>query len=151
MTLNGGWAHRAFLARYAAFSIAILALFSADGLCAQQLRDPMRPPSFGQSLAARPGPQTSDPNAVSTPPAPPPNVQLVKLSPNRKEATIDGRTVRVGQKVGDATLIDVSDSTVVLRSAAGERITLRLFPDSVKRRSTPTGEASAVGPGGDSR
>ena len=90
---------------------------------AQALRDPMRPPT----AAGDPGGQaTAAPSAAT-------GLQLVRISRARKEATIDGRTLRLGEKLGDATLIEVTDVTATLRSADGDRIVLHMFPDADKR------------------
>jgi MSHA biogenesis protein MshK len=105
-------------------------LFLATSACAQGLQDPMRPPSVA---AVRAGELVSAVKAA--PPAS--GLQLVKASMARREATIDGHVVKVGEKHGEATLVDVSDSSAVLRGPDGERITLRMFPDVEKRRAGP--------------
>ena len=54
-------------------------------------------------------------------------LQSVIISPQRRAAVIDGATVELGGKVGDATLIDVRESSVVLQGAQGRRV-MELFP-----------------------
>lgn len=84
----------------------------------------MRPPFADAGLGA---------DAAALAPAASSGLQLVKVSRARKEATIDGRTVRVGEKVGDATLREVTDSSVTLVGPDGERNVLRLYPDADKK------------------
>ncbi|NNM83119.1 MAG: hypothetical protein HKL98_11020, partial [Burkholderiales bacterium] len=48
-------------------------------------------------------------------------------------AIIDGRTVKVGEKVGDAVVERIGEGQVVLKSGSSQK-TLRLFPDMEKRR-----------------
>jgi hypothetical protein len=51
----------------------------------------------------------------------------VLISPQRRLAVIDGRTVPLGGKVDDATLVQVSETHVTLRRGA-ELKTLELYP-----------------------
>ncbi len=106
--------------RVFAFSAgSLLSLCVAMSSAYAQLRDPTRPPEqVGQSGEA---------GAPSGP-----ILQSVLLSPTRKIAVISGQTVKLGEKFGDATLVRITESEVVLRSGS-ELQTLRLFPSIGKR------------------
>ncbi len=60
-------------------------------------------------------------------------LQAVILSPGRRAAIIDGQTVEQGANHGDAKLIEVSESGVVLQGTQGRR-QLSLFPGVVMKR-----------------
>lgn len=94
------------------------------GLCHAQsdasLSDPTRPPT---TIIEPVNPTTA------TEGAPPTNgLQSIILGKGRKPmALINGVTVEIGGKVGDATLVKISESAVVLKGPAG-RETLYLTP-----------------------
>lgn len=107
-------------------SAALTACFwSADGM-AEQLRDPMRPPSAG-SLT---------PWGSATPVSSGPRLQTIRFSARERSATIDGRRVRVGDKIGSARVVLITRNAVVLDDG-GVSQTLKLFPDFGKRVITP--------------
>jgi MSHA biogenesis protein MshK len=87
---------------------------------AQSLADPTRPPRIF----------TQDIDTTET--ASGPILQSVLISPGRRVAIISGQTVRVGEQVGTARVVKISDGEVVLRSGSDIQ-TLRLFPDIEKR------------------
>ena len=82
------------------------------------LSDPTRPPLT-----------IVEPETTSAEGFPPPSgLQTVILGKGRKPmAVINGVTVELGDKVGDATLVKISESEVVLRGPAGKE-TLFLTP-----------------------
>ncbi|MGH8630569.1 MAG: hypothetical protein ACREU7_07370, partial [Burkholderiales bacterium] len=87
---------------------SIVPLFALLGLAspvvAQALADPTRPPL----------PQSA--NSLQTGTATPASrLTSVLISPGRRIAVIDGNAVSLGGKVGDATLVGVSETEVVLR------------------------------------
>lgn len=93
---------------------AICILFAA--LChAEELPDPTRPPAIITIPAATAG-------------SAPSGLQSIIISKTRRAAIIDGETVELRGKHGDATLIEVSETGVVLQGAQG-RQALTLFPD----------------------
>jgi MSHA biogenesis protein MshK len=59
--------------------------------------------------------------------APGNQLQSVMISPTRKAAIINGVTVRLGEKYGDAVLVRVAESEVVLRSGGVQQV-LKLHP-----------------------
>jgi MSHA biogenesis protein MshK len=84
------------------------------------LADPTRPPSAvepsGNELAVPAGPR----------------LQSVLISPSRRVAVIDGKTLGLGEKFGAATLEAVTETAVVLKYP-DRRETLRLNPGVEKR------------------
>lgn len=103
----------------------------------ESLRDPTLPP-----------PSIASPQSVQTPAGP--VLQSVILSPLGKAAIISGETVRLGGVYGDAKLVKISESEVVLQSGDGLQ-TLKLYPDVEKRMITPPaakrGKSPAAKPG----
>lgn len=89
---------------------------------AQDLPDPTRPPAV---MDARPEP-TAGVQAGG------PVLQSVLISPTRKAAIISGRTVALGEKFGDARVVKITETEVVLRNGK-EMQTLKLFPEIEKR------------------
>ena len=103
-------------------------------LIAEELPDPTRPPA---SLAA--------PSAVTgqlVTESRPAGLQTTIISGSRRAAIIDGKTVELGAKHGNARLIEVNEGSVVLRSGQTRRV-LTLFPGvEMKQRDLKTGNAS---------
>lgn len=95
-----------------------LGLLAASGALAQGLQDPTRPPSASPSL------QTTREE--------PSRLQSVLISPGRKLAVIDGRTVMLGERVGDATVIAIAPARVILQRG-GAYQTLELHPGVDKK------------------
>ena len=54
-------------------------------------------------------------------------LQSIIISPQRRAAVIDGETVELGGKIGDATLVEVRESSVVLQGSQGRHV-MELFP-----------------------
>jgi MSHA biogenesis protein MshK len=92
----------------------------AGAALAQPLADPTRPPTQGPAELR----QTEAPST---------RLQSVLVSPGRSVAVIDGRAIRIGERVGDAILVSIEPSEVTLqRGAALERLTL--LPGAVEKR-----------------
>lgn len=115
--LQSGFEFSRFCDQAMAVSGLSLALFSAVGI-AEELPDPTRPP------AALTAPMSGKVAAEGRPPG----LQSTIISKNRRAAIIDGQTVELRGKHGDATLIKVSEDSVVLQGAQGRQL-LMLFPD----------------------
>jgi len=65
-------------------------------------------------------------------------LQSIIISPHHRAAIISGETVSLGDKFGDAKLVEVRESSVVLQSAQGRRV-MELFPKvSIKKNDAPT-------------
>lgn len=58
------------------------------------------------------------------------------ISPTRSAAIINGVTVRLGEKYGDAVLVRVAESEVVLRSGGAQQV-LKIHPGVEKREVVP--------------
>jgi MSHA biogenesis protein MshK len=110
--------------RLTAGALALLAFLGASpagqAAHAQALDDPMRPPQAAAVAAAAAGEaQAAVPGGS--------RLQSILLSPGRKLAVIDGRTVPLGGSVDGATLVAIRETEVVLQKGA-ERETLKLNP-----------------------
>jgi len=75
-------------------------------------------------------------------------LQSVMISPTQSAAIINGVRVKLGEKYGDAVLVKVAESEVVLKSGNEQQV-LKLYPGVVKREiepvalATPTPEPAA--------
>lgn len=94
-------------------------LFSIAAI-AEELPDPTRPPASLTAPVVAPAS-----GVVANQPA---GLQSIIISKTRRAAIIDGETVELGGKYGDAKLIEVNEGSVVLRSAQGRQV-MTLFPD----------------------
>lgn len=104
------------LIRYA--SLSGLCALSLSCAIAEEFADPTRPPAAIAAPVAGGG--TAD--------EPPSGLQSVIISKTRRAAIIDGETVELGGKHGDARLIEVNEGSVVLKGVQGRQV-LTLFPD----------------------
>lgn len=89
---------------------------------AETLPDPTRPPAAALSGAAAPQ-EKGEGEAV---------LQAVLISPGRKEAMINGQTLSLGGRFGEARLIRIGEGEVVLETG-GVLKTLKLYPAVDKR------------------
>jgi MSHA biogenesis protein MshK len=64
-------------------------------------------------------------------------LQSVLIGPQRRLAVINGRTLAVGERIGDVTVAVIHPHEVVLKRTSGE-FTLRLVPRYVSRSTTAT-------------
>lgn len=110
--------------------LATLALAAWPAAHAQPaLSDPTRPPNVLPG-AARDASQPADAPATAS------RLQSVLISPHRRLAVIDGRTVPLGGKVDDATLVQIAETHVLLKR--GDEVkTLELYP-GVSRKAAGT-------------
>lgn len=107
-------------------------LSMAERAAGQGMPDPMRPPSI-----------VAEPEREQGAGAPLPRLQSILISPTRRVATIDGRTVRVGDKVGDARVARILENEVVLARGQEQQV-LKLFPGIEKQRA-PGGRNAGAG------
>jgi MSHA biogenesis protein MshK len=91
---------------------------------AQSLIDPTRP---ADQLG-----KAQDANAVAAGPV----LQWVFISSGRKTAVISGHAVNLGEKYGDAQVVKITESEVVLRNGKDSQ-TLKLYPN-VEKISSPS-------------
>ena len=115
---------------------ALMVLCGALAVCgaswAQALNDPTRPP---------PGAYASE--TANAAPAGGPVLQSVMITPNQKAAIISGVIVRQGGKYGNAQVVRISESEVVLLDG-GESQVLKLYP-GIDKRSPGTRDAEPAG------
>ena len=95
------------MAAYLTLGLALVVSLGAPRTLAQGLNDPTRPP------LGIPGANAFDPAASSSP------AQVVIISKERRQATINGRTVSLGGRYGNATLVRISDEEIVLQRPEG--------------------------------
>jgi MSHA biogenesis protein MshK len=60
-------------------------------------------------------------------------VQSILITPQRRQAVIHGRTVRVGDRVGDAVVVDIQPYEVIL-NRGGRESRMRLVPRLEKQK-----------------
>lgn len=96
-----------------------------------RLMDPTRPPSVAPAGARE----------ASGVPGGAPRLQSVLISPGRNLAVIDGRTVLLGGKFDEATLVQIAETHVTLKQG-NELKTLELYPGFVRK--APGQDQSAV-------
>lgn len=89
---------------------------------AESLPDPTRPPAELGAVAA----EGAEMGVKG------PRLQSVLISAGRKSAIIGGQVVGLGEKYGEARVIKITESEVVLKTG-NVKETLRLFPDVEKR------------------
>ena len=89
---------------------------------AEALPDPTRP---------APGMDAGD-GAATGGVASGPRLQMIKISPTRSSAIVDGQEVTVGSRVGEMRVIRITEGEVVLKGKS-ETETLKLFSDVGKR------------------
>lgn len=96
-------------------------LLSLPGVAgAQMLADPMRPPlEFMPAVAT--GASATLPSA-----------QVVILGEGRRQVTLNGQTLREGDRVGDLKVETFTDNEVVLRANGSARERISLYPGITK-------------------
>ena len=106
-------------------ALSTLTLGVATSANAQGLTDPTQPPPELRG-------QGNNGNALPVPGA----GQIIVLSRIRKEVTVNGQTAKLGGRLGEATVVDITDSHVTTRDGAlVEQI--RLYGDADKRVAPP--------------
>jgi MSHA biogenesis protein MshK len=104
-------------------ALLLLILSAAWSVCCAQLTDPTVPPDMARQAA----PDKADGKPAESAEPTAPRLQTILISPRRRVAVIDGKPVRIGEKVGSATLVSVAATSVVLVKG-GAREVLRLYP-----------------------
>lgn len=109
------------MAAYLRLGLA-LALGAQQAL-AQGLSDPTRPPWIG-------GADATEPAAAA---------QVVIVSKDRSQATINGQIVNLGGRYGNATLVRITDEEIVLQRPKGTE-TIRLYSSVQRKKHGPAGQ-----------
>lgn len=105
--------------RFATGSILLIAaMFFAYSAHAETITDPTRPAGADVSPTGTPGAAGQNTAGLQS---------IVHRKGSKPYAVINGETVRLGGKVGEARVIKITDSTVILKSANGQE-TLSLTP-----------------------
>ena len=102
---------------------AALALMLYSASVAAQANDPTRPPA-GFDAGVAEGDAADSGGGIM--------LQSVMISPTGRAAIINGVMVRQGEKYGDAVLVRVTESEVVLKSGSESQV-LKLYPGVEKR------------------
>lgn len=102
--------------------LLIVTIFCHSSLIAEVLKDPTRPPSHRYSGIEAPGTKAAPRWILSS----------TLIAPARRLATINGKTVGVGQKIGGARVLEINPSHVALRDGDKD-IILELLPTDIKR------------------
>ena len=121
------------MAAHLSRSLLLIVALAALPVRAQGLNDPTRPPReiSGETAEADAAPGGSP-------------AQVVVISRNRRQATINGRTVDLGGRYGDATLVRISDEEIVLQKPDSTEI-IRLYSSvNRKMRLSPDRAANAA-------
>ena|SRR3989338_8696291 len=100
--------------------MSVFCLLSSVLCCAEEMTDPTRPPA----ILAGPGAVSGQWATASRPSG----LQSTIISKSRRAAIIDGKTVELGEKHGDARLTEVNEGSVVLQGTRTRRV-LTLFPN----------------------
>ncbi|MGA8863481.1 MAG: hypothetical protein WBM09_08235 [Gallionella sp.] len=94
---------------------------------AEDLPDPTRPPS---SIAAASG------TGIGSV-APSSRLRSIIISETRRAAIIDGKTVELGERIGETRLVEINAGSVVLQRGNARQV-LTLFPGvKIRNRETP--------------
>lgn len=116
----------------------LLMLAAAPAGFAESFSDPTRPPA---SL----GLVQEGISAAASGPV----LQSVLISPGRRVAIISGKTVSIGEKFGEARVVKITESEVLLRNGTDLQ-TLKLFP-GIEKRLTSSRAGTKPDSGGQSR
>jgi MSHA biogenesis protein MshK len=121
-------------------ALALVAAGLAAGPCvAQALRDPMRPPAF--AVASRESAETAAPVSPMV-------LQSTLLSGGRRIAMIDGKPLKVGDRIGEAQILAIDSHSVTLREADKTRVLELTQGVQVIRRSDEKAAAARKASGG---
>jgi len=125
------------MAAYLTAALAVIAALGAPRVLAQGLSDPTRPPReiLGGSADAY------VPAASSSP------VQVVIISKDRRQATINGRTVNLGERYGNATVVSITDEEIVLQRPEATE-TIRLYSSIQRKKHGPAARPELEAAGG---
>jgi len=116
------------MAAYLTLGLALIVSLAAPSGLAQGLSDPTRPPR--EILGGA--------DFLEAPPSPSP-AQVVIISTDRRQATINGQTVVLGGRYGNATLVRISDEEIVLQRPEGTE-TIKLYSSVHRRKHWPAAQ-----------
>lgn|GEM_PF-1783578 len=96
--------------------MALFTTYSMKAAAQEIINDPTRPPAMMLNNAADAGGPTGS------------LLQSIMITPTQRSAIIGGERVVLGGKYGDARVVRITESEVVLHSSAGAE-TLSMYPD----------------------
>ncbi|TMG74276.1 MAG: hypothetical protein E6H80_08325 [Betaproteobacteria bacterium] len=122
------------MAVYLTVTLAAMAVLVAPRALAQGLSDPTRPPReiLGGSADAH------EPAASSS------AAQVVIISKDRRQVTINGRTVNLGERYGNATVVRITDEEIVLQRPEATE-TIKLYSSVQRKKHWPAAQTDAAG------
>jgi len=122
------------MAAHLTLALALVTTLGAPPVLAQGLSDPTRPPReiIGGSA------DTYEPAGGWSP------VQVVIISKDRRQATINGRTVNLGERYGNATVVGISDEEIVLQRPEATEI-VKLYSSVQRKKHWRTVRTDAAG------
>ena len=124
-----------FILHPSSFGLMAAMLLFPVVVSAQRLTvDPTRPPA-GFGIGAADGERDTGEGI---------RLQTVVISPTQRTAIINGVMVKLGEKYGDAVLVSVAESEVVLRGGGAQQV-LKLHPGVEKREIVPVALAAPAG------
>lgn len=104
--------------------LLLLTLLLAGAAAQAQMADPTRPPA---ALAASAPASSARPASAPAPKAP--ELQALRLGRDMQPlALIDDKLVRIGDRVGDASVLAINEDGVLMRAGRGPDQWLRLNP-----------------------
>jgi len=122
------------MAAYLTLSFALIISLGAPHGLAQGLSDPTRPPReiLGGSV------DRYEPAAGSSP------AQVVIISKDRRQVTINGRTVSLGERYGNATVVRITDEEIVLQRPEATE-TIKLYSSVQRKKHWPAARTDNAG------
>ncbi len=124
------------MAAYLTLGFALVISLVAPRGLAQGLNDPTRPPR--EILGG--GVEVFEPAGNFSP------AQVVIISTDRRQATINGQTVVLGGRYGNATLVRISDEEIVLQRPEGTE-TIKLYSSVRRTKRWTSGQENFKMPG----
>jgi MSHA biogenesis protein MshK len=115
-----------------AATLLLLGAVAGTHALAAPFADPTQPPGASGAAADAVSGQVEGPR-----------LQSVLISPNRRVAVIGGQAVSLGGTYGEARVIRITETEVVLQTGQ-ERRSLLLHPEIQKRMRHPSGRAGTV-------
>jgi MSHA biogenesis protein MshK len=117
--------------------LAVLALLLAASR-APAHADPLADPTRPAGAAERPSASTSRSSGTTAAPPLWPQLQSIQVgAPGGASALLDGRVVRIGERIGEVTVVAIDAQGVLLRAARYEQ-RIALVPGIVKTASAAT-------------
>lgn len=116
------------------FVVLIAGSLAWQSVFAQEFDDPTRPPAA-----------YLDPSVAVVASAAASGVSSIKIGPGkRRSAIVHGKTAVVGESIGDAVLVGISELGVILRHRDGTFERLYIY-DSIEKRTLPVVGSGAGG------